>query len=498
MNDYACDAFFAEMGRLALEFDDVMLKTRYSDHMPTDVSLESAFSRTVKLKIPVVSAAMDTVTESKMAIALAKLGGIGVIHRNLSPEEQGLHVHSVKRHLNGRIEKPITVCETETIQEILNRRKAMKHSFHSFPVINNYGKVVGILTSNDFDFCENPNALVKDVMTAGLVSASPAMTLADALTHMRTYKKKVLPLVDSDGLLHGMYVFSDVRRIIHGSSPMFNLDQNGRLRVAAAIGVGDDARKRMEHFPADLDAVVIDTAHGDTKAALETLKFIKRSGAACDVIVGNVTEADSAMRLIYAGADGIKVGQGPGSICTTRIVAGVGCPQLTAVYQCAKAARASMTPVCADGGIVTSGHIPKAIGAGASCVMLGRLLAGCDESPGEVVVHHNSRVKKYRGMGSLGAMQERGGRERYDQGDTPANKLVPEGIEGAVPYTGSLETVLHQLLGGLRAGMGYTGARDISELQYVADFHRITPVGLQISHPHDVMMVSDAPNYTRR
>ncbi len=484
--------------RLALEFDDVTIKSGQTDVMPADVSIETKFSRNVGLKIPIVSAAMDTVTESRLAIRLARLGGIGVIHRNLTPDEQAAQVKQVKRHLNGLIEKPITVRASETIEQILTRRLEKKYTFHKFPVIDKHGCLAGILTKDDFEFCDDVSKTAAQVMTTELIVARPETTLAEAYNLMILRKKKALPLVNERKELVGMYDFSDVKRLMSGEKTAFNLDPKGRLRVAAAVGVHCDAYDRIALFPPDIDVVVIDTAHGDSKNVAETLRALKHERAlTCDIIVGNVTEPESAKRLLDLGADGIKVGQGPGSICTTRVVTGIGCPQLTAIYNCARMVRDTGIPITADGGIRLSGDIPKAIVAGADCVMLGGLLAGCEESPGDTFTHHSGRMKKYRGMGSLGAMQNRGGRERYGQGKVPHEKLVPEGIEGAVPYRGMLADVVHQLLGGLRSSMAYVGAPTIPALQQRGDFRRVTQNGVNTSHPHDVMLIADAPNYRR-
>ena len=494
-----CDSFFDDMNslRLALEFDDVTIKTRETDVMPTDVNVETKFSRNVGLKSAIVSAAMDTVTESRLAIALAKLGGIGVIHRNLTPDEQAIQVRQVKRHLNGLIERPITVKADETIESILARRAERGYTFDKFPVIEN-GYLVGIITKDDLEFYDNVSKTAAQVMTTELVTAGPNTTLREAYDTMRSRKKKALPLVNERNELVGMYDFSDVKRLVSGGNTSFNLDAHGRLRVAAAVGVLKEAYDHIAQFPNDIDAIVIDTAHGDSKNVFDTVRSLKKDGGVTfDIVVGNVTEPESVKRLLDLGIDGIKVGQGPGSICTTRIVAGVGCPQLTAIHNCARMVRGTDVPIIADGGICESGDIPKAIVAGADSVMIGRLFAGCEEAPGETFAHHSGRMKKYRGMGSLGAMQSRGGRERYGQGEVPHEKLVPEGIEGAVPYRGMLADVVHQLLGGLRSSMAYVGAHTIPDLQQRGNFHRVTQNGVNTSHPHDVMMVADAPNYRR-
>jgi IMP dehydrogenase len=494
------DAFFKAMEAqgLALTFDDVRLRSGYSEVLPEQVSLRTRFSRRVGLNIPIVSAAMDTVTESGMAMALAKLGGLGVIHKNLLPKEQEDEVQRVKFHLSGVIRKPITVRTQDTIAEIRKRREERHFSFFTFPVLDEAGRLAGLLTQNDFDFCENAAQAAEDVMTRDLITASASTTFDEAYRLMHQNKKKVLPLVDGDGALVGMYLFSDLARIKSGSSDAYNVDDQGRLRVAIAMGVYDDAFARAELMAEKVDVFVIDTAHGHSRGVLETVRELKSRYPQVDIVAGNVSEPDAVEPLIEAGIDGLKVGQGGGSICTTRIVAGIGCPQISAVYRCAVIARMKGVPVCSDGGVANSGDIPLAIGAGADSVMLGRLLAGTKEAPGDIEWMGDRPMKKYRGMGSLGAMEARkGSRERYQQGGVAVNKLVPEGVEGVVPYTGELEVVLHQYLGGLRAGMGYVGAATIPDLQEKADFHRISSAGQAESHPHDIRITRDAPNYQR-
>jgi IMP dehydrogenase len=500
-----CEAFFRNMKQLglALAYGDVRLLSNYSDLLPAQASVESRFSRNVPLKIPIVSAAMDTVTESRMAIALAKLGGIGVIHRGLSAKQQGEEARRVKFHLSGLIVKPISVREDATIESVENLRRDKEFSFHSFPVIDDNGKLIGIITQNDFDFCGDQLTRVSDIMTRDLIEAPVGTSIDDAYQLMLSRKKKVLPLVDSNGTLAGMYLFSDLKRIKSGTSDSYNMDVFGRLRVAAAIGVRDDALERVEalHSSDDgqsyVDAVVIDTAHGDTKDVFETIAAIKKSFGDIDVVAGNVSRGASASRLVAAGADGIKVGQGPGSICITRIVAGVGSPQVTAIYEVAEALERSDVPICADGGISQSGDIPIAIGAGAHSVMLGRLIAGTKETPGEVIFRGGNPIKPYRGMGSLAALEaSQSSRERYRQEDAAKDRLVPEGVEGAVPYAAELlETLIHQYVGGLRKGMGYVGAHTIEELRQRAEFNRITSAGMQESHPHGISILKEPPNY---
>jgi IMP dehydrogenase len=492
------DAFFKKIGDqgIALTYDDVRLTTGYSATLPDNINIESKFSRNVGLKTPIASAAMDTVTEAEMAIEIAKLGGIGVIHKNFTSQEQANQVAKVKFHLNGLIEKPICFDENTTIGEILARKKERAFNFHSFPILDGEHRLVGIVTKNDFDFCEDRSLKVKDIMTRDVISGAPGIGLREAYQIMKERKKKVLPLVDKTRKVAGLYTFIDVQRILFGDSKTFNVDRNGRLRVAAAIGVYDDAFERVEKLLNEqIDLVIIDTAHGDSKGVIETLKQIKKQYD-IDVIAGNISEPESAERLCRAGADGLKVGQGPGSICTTRIIAGIGKPQVSAIYECARVASRYGVPVCADGGLKFSGDIPVAIGAGAHSVMMGNMLAGTKESPGEFRFHQGMQYKVYRGMGSLGAMEaHKGSRERYNQGK---NDLVPEGMEGMVPYKGPLKEVIYQYIGGLRRGMGYVGAESIEELRTIAQFVRITEAGKAESHPHDIIITREAPNYQEK
>ncbi len=492
------DSFFRKVANqgIALTYDDVRLTSGYSAMLPDDVNVESKFSRNVGMRIPIASAAMDTVTEAAMAIEIAKLGGIGVIHKNFSPHDQADQVAKVKYHLNGRIDKPICFDENTTIEEILRNREQKGFNFHSFPILDGGQRLVGVITENDFIFCENPSLKAKQVMTKDVITGTVGTSLRDAYKIMKESKKKVLPLVDRNRKVAGLYTFSDVKRILFGDSQTFNVDRNGRLRVAAAVGVYDDALERMESLIKEqLDLVIIDTAHGDSKGVIETLKLIKKKYD-IDVMAGNISEPESAERLLKAGADGLKVGQGPGSICTTRIIAGIGKPQVSAIYECAKAARKYNVPVCADGGLKYSGDISIAIGAGAHSVMMGNMLAGTKESPGEFRFHQGIQYKVYRGMGSLGAMETyKGSRERYNQGK---NDLIPEGMEGMVPYKGPLKEVLYQYMGGLKRGMGYVGARDIEELRDIAQFVRITEAGKAESHPHDITITREAPNYQEK
>lgn len=499
MNVLPKDAFFERTGDVALTYDDVRLKVGYAEVMPDDVHLESCFARNVALRVPIVSSPMDTVTEYALAIELAKLGGLGIIHRNLIPKEQASQVARVKYHLNGMIARPICFHEQETIGSILATREEKGYTFHSFPIVNDAGTLVGVITGNDFDFCANVSLPVSQVMTREVITAPEGTTVDKAYALMREHRRKILPIATAAGGVAGLYTFSDVKRIVSGRSVINNLDDRGQLRVGAAIGTGPEALERLALLVEEnVDVVVIDSAHADSAPVITALTSIKKTYPDLPVVVGNVSEADSTRRLIKAGADGIKVGQGPGSICTTRVVAGIGCPQVTAVYNCAKAARGSDVPVCADGGIQYSGDIPVAIGAGAHSVMLGGLLAGTKEAPGETVLLNGRQWKMYRGMGSLPAMLERAGsRERYQQSGNAKSPLVPEGIEGYVPFTGELKDVFLQLIGGLRRGMGYVGAASIEELGTKADFWRLSPAGQRESHPHHVVITKEAPNYRK-
>ncbi|MBF0331593.1 MAG: IMP dehydrogenase [Candidatus Omnitrophica bacterium] len=492
------DTFFSKVSDqgIALTYDDVRLTTGYSSILPDNINIESRFSKNVGLKMPIVSAAMDTVTEAEMAIEIAKIGGIGVIHKNFTAEEQAAQVAKVKYYLNGLIEKPICFDEDVSIGDILANRKERGFRFHSLLITDKTHRLVGVLTKNDFDFCEDYSVKAKQVMSRNLITGNAGIGLREAHQIMHQSKKKALPLIDKDGKVAGLYTFSDVKRILSGDSKSFNLDKNGHLRVAAAVGVYDDAFERVEQLVSEkVDLVIIDTAHGDSKGVLETLKALKKKYDV-DVVVGNISEPESAERLCRAGADGLKVGQGPGSICTTRIIAGIGKPQVSAIYECAKVASKFGVPVCADGGLKYSGDIPIAIGAGAHSVMMGNMLAGTKESPGEFRFHQGVQYKVYRGMGSLGAMESnKGSRERYNQGK---NDLVPEGMEGMVPYKGPLKEVIHQYIGGLRRGMGYVGAGNIEELRAIAQFVRITEAGKAESHPHDIVITREAPNYQKQ
>lgn len=472
-----------------LTFDDVLLVPRHSDVMPRDVKLATRFSRNVPLNVPLSSAAMDTVTEEKLAVALAREGGIGVIHRNLSIEAQVREVDKVKRSANGVILDPVTLAPNAKVSEA--REIMARFNISGLPVVEGK-RVVGILTRRDCRFRTSDDTPVGVIMTKeNLVTAPPGTSLDEARNLLFQNKVEKLLIVDKDMRLHGLITMKDVNML--AAFPNSATDARGRLRVAAAIGVND--HERAEGLvKAGVDVLVVDTAHGHSTNVMNTVKDLKRRFAV-DVVAGNVATAEGAKALVDAGADGVKVGIGPGSICTTRIVAGIGVPQLTAVMDCAQALKGTNVPVIADGGIRFSGDIVKALAAGASCVMLGSLFAGLEESPGEVVLYKGRSFKTVRGMGSIGAMMQ-GSKERYRQGEVAtADKLVPEGIEGMVPYRGKLSDYAYQLVGGVRAGLGYCGARTVTELWEKRQFLRITAAGVKESHPHDVTITKESPNY---
>jgi IMP dehydrogenase len=485
---------------LGLTFDDVLLMPAASDVVPTEVDTTSRLSRRISVRVPLLSSAMDTVTEARMAIAMARQGGMGVLHRNLSIDDQAQQVDLVKRSESGMITAPVTCSPDATIRqadELMGR-----YRISGVPVTDAQGVLVGIVTNRDIRFERDFSRLVRDVMTPmPLVTAPVGVSAEDALALLRQHKIEKLPIVDAGNALRGLITVKDfVKRDLY---PHATKDANGRLMVGAAVGVGEDAYKRAQTLvDAGVDVVIVDTAHGQHRSVLEMVARLKRD-TSVDVIGGNIATREGAQALVEAGADAIKVGVGPGSICTTRVVAGVGVPQVTAIADCAAAARPAGVPLIADGGLQYSGDIAKAIAAGADTVMLGSLLAGVEESPGELIFINGKQYKSYRGMGSLGAMQGRAGqrsfsKDRYFQDDVLSeDKLVPEGVEGQVPYRGPLAAVAHQLVGGLRAAMGYTGSATIADLQERSRFVRITAAGLKESHPHDVQMTIEAPNYSR-
>lgn len=477
-----------------LTFDDVLLIPAYSDVLPRDVNLSSMFSRNIRLNTPIVSAAMDTVTEAKMAIAIAREGGIGVIHKNMTIEEQAKQVSIVKRSETGMIIDPITISKEKVVADALKLMETYK--IGGIPVIDNERHLVGIVTNRDLRFEKKMNRPISEVMTSkNLITTDASTSLEKATEIFKNYKIEKLPVVDKDNKLVGLVTYKDITKA--KDKPLACKDDKGRLRVAAAIGITSDAMDRIYALvEAQVDAIVIDTAHGHTKGVLELLKMAKNKYPHKDFIVGNIATAEAASELVFAGADAVKVGIGPGSICTTRIIAGVGMPQLSAIYTVSKALRNSGVPIIADGGLRYSGDIVKALAAGAQCVMAGSLFAGVEESPGETIIFQGRKFKSYRGMGSVEAMQQ-GSKDRYFQDiEDDIKKFVPEGIVGRVPYKGTLYEVMYQIVGGLRAGMGYCGAHNIDKL-HEARFVRITNAGIAESHPHDVTITSESPNYSR-
>jgi len=476
-----------------LTFDDVLLIPAFSDVLPRNVRLTTRFSRNITLNIPLVSAAMDTVTESALAIAIAREGGIGVIHKNMTIAEQARQVHTVKRAENGMIYDPVTIAADKTVGDAL----AMMEEYHigGIPVVDDSRKLVGIVTNRDLRFEKDSARPISQVMTSeNLITTDTSTDLDQAAEILQRHKIEKLPVVDAEGRLIGLVTYKDITKA--KDKPNACKDHLGRLRVAAGIGVTPDFMDRVDALvAAGVDAIVIDTAHGHSAGVVGVLKAVKEKYPQIDVVVGNIATGDAARFLVENGADGVKVGIGPGSICTTRIIAGVGVPQLSAIYDVAKALRDTDVPLIADGGIRYSGDIVKALAAGGHCVMLGGMLAGVEESPGDTIIFNGRKYKTYRGMGSLEAM-ERGSKDRYFQGgENDAKKLVPEGIAARVPFKGSLYEVVYQMIGGLRAGMGYCGAHNIEEL-HNARFTRITNAGVAESHPHDVAITSEAPNYS--
>jgi IMP dehydrogenase len=484
-----------KFGKEGLTFDDVLLVPAESRVLPNEVSTATQLTRGITIQIPIVSAAMDTVTEARLAIALAREGGMGIIHRNLSIDAQMAEVDKVKRSESGMIVEPVTLPRNALVSDALD----LMATYHisGVPITDDEGTLVGILTNRDLRFAPDASQPVSALMTSrDLVTAPVGTTLAEAEAILHRHKIEKLPVVDSDGVLKGLITVKDIQKRIE--FPKATKDEQGRLRVGAAVGVGTDAWERAGALvDAGVDVLVVDTAHGHSASVPEMVRRIK-SELDVEVVAGNVATAEATEALIDAGADAVKLGVGPGSICTTRVVAGVGVPQITAIYDGASVAARHGVPLIADGGMTSSGDIAKAIAAGADSVMAGSLLAGTDESPGDVVLHQGERFKEYRGMGSLGAMRARGSsRDRYFQGDVEdVEKLVPEGIEGRVPYKGPVTAILHQLVGGVRQAMGYCGAATIEEMKG-AQFVRITAAGLRESHPHDVTITKEAPNYRR-
>lgn len=477
-----------------LTYDDVLLIPSYSEVLPRNVDLSTKFSRNIELKIPFVTAAMDTVTEAKMAIAIAREGGIGVIHKNMSIKAQAKQVAIVKRAENGMIYDPVTIKQGSTVRDALSLMAEYK--IGGIPVVDDDKMLVGIVTNRDLRFEREMDKRIDEVMTKeNLITTNQSTDLEAAAQILQQHKIEKLPVVDKDGKLVGLVTYKDITKA--KDKPMACKDSKGRLRVAAGVGVTADTFVRMQALvDAGADAIVIDTAHGHSKGVIDVLKEAKKRFTSIDIVVGNIATGEAALALVEAGADGVKVGIGPGSICTTRVVAGVGVPQLSAVYDVAKALKNTGIPLIADGGLRYSGDVVKALAAGGCSVMIGSLVAGVEESPGETIIFNGRKFKSYRGMGSLEAM-ENGSKDRYFQsGETDVKKLVPEGIAARVPYKGTLFEVIYQLCGGLRSGMGYCGAENIDTL-HNAKFTRVTSAGVLESHPHDVTITSEAPNYSR-
>ena len=478
--------------RQAITFDDVLLQPGASEVLPADVNVSTFLTKSISLNIPLISAAMDTVTEARLAIAMAQSGGIGVIHRNLSIEEQAGEVAMVKKYESGVVMNPVTISPTATLGDL--RELKARTGFSGIPVVETDGKIVGIITNRDTRFADDLNETIASLMTRNVVTVKMDTDPAEARVLLHKHRIERLVIVDNDGKCIGLLTVKDMDKA--AVNPNAAKDAAGRLRVAAASTVGDAGFARtMALIEAGVDCVVIDTAHGHSISVADAVRRAKKVSNAVQIIAGNVATAEATRALIDAGADAVKVGIGPGSICTTRIVAGVGVPQLTAIEQCANAAQKSGIPIIADGGIKFSGDFAKALAAGAATAMMGSMFAGTEEAPGEVFLYQGRSYKAYRGMGSLGAMA-RGSADRYFQKDAAADKLVPEGIEGQVPFKGPVGPILHQMVGGLRAAMGYVGAKDIDELHKKAEFVQITGAGLQESHVHDVMMTRESPNYS--
>ena len=495
LNLIAMQSYLSKIVGEGLTYDDVLLIPAYSEVLPREVSIKTKFTRNITLNVPIASAAMDTVTESAMAIAMAREGGIGVLHKNMTISQQAIEVRKVKRAESGMIIDPVTLSLDAIVSDAKQSMK--EHSIGGIPIVDEHGQLKGIVTNRDLRFEKNNNRAITEVMTSeNLVTTSEGTSLQQAEVILQDNKIEKLPVVDKEFKLIGLITFRDITKLTQ--KPISNKDQYGRLRVAAAIGVTHDAVERTSALvKSGVDAIIIDTAHGHTKGVVSVLKNIKSEFPNLDVVVGNIATAEAAKYLVEAGADAVKVGIGPGSICTTRVVAGVGFPQFSAVLEVAAALQDSDVPVIADGGIRYTGDIPKAIAAGADCVMLGSLLAGTKESPGETIIYEGRKFKSYRGMGSVEAMKQ-GSKDRYFQDvEDDIKKLVPEGIVGRVPYKGDLYESIHQFVGGIRAGMGYCGAKDIQTLKNTGKFVKITSSGISESHPHNVMITKEAPNYSR-
>ena len=491
------DAFMKTFPFEGLTYDDVTLVTQYADFLPDDASLETQLTSRQRMKIPFVSAAMDTVTEAPMAIAMAIAGGIGVIHKNLEEDDQAAQVRKVKSHLNGLIAKPVCFHANDDIAFLRSEKRRLGLKFNGFPVLDSSERLVGMITSSDLRYAPLHAMKLSEVMQKVMVTAKPGTSLKKAYEIMCANKIGKLPLIDKDGRLAGLYSFTDVQRLVENKNPSYNCDEKFRLRVSASVSGGKGDLTRMEKLAdAGVDVVVVDSAHGHSKGIIEMTKYIVKHFPKIDVIAGNIATGEAASALAKAGAHAVKVGIGPGSICTTRVVCGVGIPQLTAVYSAAKALRGTGIPVIADGGIKLSGDVPKAIAAGASSVMLGSVLAGTEESPGEKIYQNGRQYVVYRGMGSMAALKNgKGSRARYFQDNEEEENLVPQGIEGMVPYSGRVAAIMTQFCGGLRASLGYCGTRTIQELQARGKFFRVTAAGQREARPHDITITKEAPNY---
>ena len=487
-------AFMERFPCEGLTFDDVTLVTQYADFLPAETTIATRLTSRITLNAPFVSAAMDTVTESGMAIAMAMIGGIGVIHKNLQASDQARQVRQVKNHLNGLILNPVCFRASDTVAHIQEVRREQGLRFGGFPILDDHDCLVGILTTSDARYSSGPQARASEVMTTAAVTAPPGTSLEDAYRLMMRHKIGKLPLIDEQGRLVGLYSFTDVKNLVENKQPLYSRDAHHRLRAAAAIGGGDHERAEML-AEQGVDVFVVDSAHGHSRGIIEMVRWLVAHYPEIDVIAGNVATAEGAVALRDAGAHAVKVGIGPGSICTTRVVCGVGIPQITAIYQAAQALEGSV-PVVADGGVRHSGDVPKAIVAGADTVMLGSLLAGTEESPGEKILHEGRQYVVYRGMGSLAAMQQgAGSRDRYGQSAAQIDDLVPQGIEGIVPLAGSVRKLMTQFTGGLRSALGYCGCRTVAELQRRGRFFRVTNAGVREAHPHDIKIIKEAPNY---
>ena len=491
------DAFMKTFPFEGLTYDDVTLVTQYADFLPDDASLETKLTSRQKMKVPFISAAMDTVTEAPMAIAMALAGGIGVIHKNLEEDAQAAEVAKVKNYLNGLITKPVCFHANDDIAFLRAEKRRLGLTFNGFPVLDDEDRLVGMISGADMRYAPMDAAKLRDVMQKDPITAKPGTSLKKAYDIMRAHKMGKLPLVDKAGHVVGLYSFTDVQRLVENKNPSYNCDEQFRLRVSASVSGGKGDLTRMEKLAeAGVDVVVVDSAHGHSKGIMEMTKYIVKNFPKVDVIAGNIATGEAAVALAKCGAHAVKVGIGPGSICTTRVVCGVGIPQLTAVYSAAKALRGSGVAVIADGGIKLSGDVPKALAAGADSVMLGSVLAGTEESPGEKIYANGRKYVVYRGMGSMAALKNgKGSRARYFQDNESEDDLVPQGIEGMVPYSGHVSSIMTQFCGGLRASLGYCGTKTIAELQARGQFYRVTAAGQREARPHDITITKEAPNY---